>query len=95
MLSGLQIIGLFIFLRINTIQVDLVSNGWLTKNNLYSPFLAGYYRRQYYKPHKGNGCNDGKHWMTKVYLKFKIIEIEVENNNCYKRDEDWNTYTPE
>ena len=94
-LSILQTIGICIFLSTNTLQVNLVSNGNLTKNNVFAPTLTGKYYRGYYKLHKVNGCKDGEYWKTEVPIHFEIVEIEVERVECYKADSSWNKYTPE
>ena len=81
--AALQIIGLFIFLWADTLQVDKVYEPRNTKYNLYSS-LCGWYKRAYFKRHKAELCNDGELWETKVPYYFPVIEIETSRDQCHK-----------
>ena len=82
-ISTLQIIGLVIFLWADTLQVDKVYEPGNNKYNLYSS-LSGWYKRTYFKRHKGELCGDGELWETKVPYYFPLIEIETGRNECHK-----------
>ena len=71
-LAILQIIGLCIFLWVDTLQVDKVYEPRNIKYNLYSS-LSGWYKRTYYKKHTAELCGDGELWHTKVPYYFPLI----------------------
>jgi hypothetical protein len=87
--AGLQIIGLCIFLWLDTLQVDQVFEPQNTKYNLYAS-LNGWYKRAYFKPHQADPCNDGELWETKVPYYFPLIEIEITRDECHKVNNDSN-----
>lgn len=82
-LSTFQIIGLCIFLMVDTLQVDKVYEPINNKYNLYSS-LIGWHKRTYFKRHSGELCNDGELWQTKIPYYFPLIEIETKRDKCHK-----------
>ena len=78
----IQIVGLIVFLRIESLQVNKVYTPSNNKNNLYSS-LTGWYKRTYFKPHRGELCGDGELWATKVPHFFPLIEIETKRDECH------------
>jgi hypothetical protein len=81
----LQIIGICIFLSVDTLQVDMVYTPKNNKENLYST-LTGWYTRAYYKPRKREQCNGGILWQTRVPYYFPLIEIEIKRDDCHRVD---------
>lgn len=87
--AGLQIIGLCVFLNMDTWQVYKVYEPRNIKYNLYSS-LSGWYKKAYFKQHATKLCNDGELWETKVPYYFPLIEIELSRDQCHKVGTDSN-----
>lgn len=78
-----QIVGLCLFLWLDSLQVDKVYTPSNTKHNLYSSII-GYYKRAYFKRHKGELCGEGELWQTEVLYDFPIIEVETKRDKCHQ-----------